>query len=346
MRIADNTQTYYIADGNKNIIALKDSSGADVSTYAYTPFGSLENPADGDENPFRFSSEYADDETGLVYYNYRYYSPQLGRWIKRDPIEEQGGVNLYGMVTNNGISLVDNLGYSLASELLFPTLDDVTDIPAIMRANGMFIGATLMEKWLSTPNSPTQIYDTSTVTIQWAKTFPRFLKVYNEILREKLYLNASAKKEIIKLSKKYNAYNAGGEFGSVSGNIISLDQEYIQHRPVGSLYDKNLDDMLAALGRFDLRVLVQGKVRAYKRRLFCLDKIGLYIRDSYDFNGPQFLGAWNPRTNYIGTNPFKGYRVENGSFREYRDFTGLGHDFIIFSDIEIHYLKEDNYFYE
>ena len=139
---------------------------------------------------------------------------------------------------------------------------------------------------------------------------------------------------------------AGGEFGSVSGNIISLDQEYIQHRPVGSLYDKNLDDMLAALGRFDLRVLVQGKVRAYKRRLFCLDKIGLYIRDSYDFNGPQFLGAWNPRTNYIGTNPFKGYRVENGSFREYRDFTGLGHDFIIFSDIEIHYLKEDNYFYE
>ena len=52
----------------------------------------------------------------------------------------------------------------------------------------MFIGATLMEKWLSTPNSPTQIYDTSTVTIQWAKTFPRFLEVYNEILREKLYL--------------------------------------------------------------------------------------------------------------------------------------------------------------
>ena len=110
MRIADNTQTYYIADGNKNIIALKDSSGADVSTYAYTPFGSLENPADGDENPFRFSSEYADDETGLVYYNYRYYSPQLGRWIKRDPIEEEGGVNLYGMIDNNINNSADEHG--------------------------------------------------------------------------------------------------------------------------------------------------------------------------------------------------------------------------------------------
>ena len=110
MRIADNTETYYIADGNKNIIALKDSSGADVSTYAYTPFGSLENPADGDENPFRFSSEYADDETGLVYYNYRYYSPELGRWIKRDSAKESGGINLYVMTGNNAIGYIDNLG--------------------------------------------------------------------------------------------------------------------------------------------------------------------------------------------------------------------------------------------
>jgi len=35
---------------------------------------------------FKFSSEYLDSETGLVYYNYRYYSPELGRWTKRDPI--------------------------------------------------------------------------------------------------------------------------------------------------------------------------------------------------------------------------------------------------------------------
>ena len=108
--IADNTEAYYIAAGNKNIIALKDSSGADVSTYAYTPFGSLENPVDGDENPFRFSSEYADDETGLIYYNYRYYSPHLGRWIKRDPIEEEGGVNLYNLGENRITLSWDVLG--------------------------------------------------------------------------------------------------------------------------------------------------------------------------------------------------------------------------------------------
>ena len=37
---------------------------------------------------FRFSSEYHDSETNLVYYNYRYYSPELGRWLSRDPIGE------------------------------------------------------------------------------------------------------------------------------------------------------------------------------------------------------------------------------------------------------------------
>ncbi len=110
MRIADNAEEYYIVDGNKNVIALKDSSGADIATYTYTPFGAVENPTDGDENPFRFSSEYHDDETSFVYYNYRYYSPKLGRWIKRDPIEEEGGVNLYGMIENNMINNIDENG--------------------------------------------------------------------------------------------------------------------------------------------------------------------------------------------------------------------------------------------
>lgn len=47
---------------------------------------------------------------GLNYYGYRYYDPITGSWPSRDPIEEQGGINLYGFVGNDGISRVDNLG--------------------------------------------------------------------------------------------------------------------------------------------------------------------------------------------------------------------------------------------
>ena len=108
----DGETYYYVTDGNKNVTALLDADGVRVAKYTYNPFGRILNSegALAEINPFRFSSEYHDDETGLVYYNYRYYSPELGRWIKRDPIEEEGGVNLYAMVWNDSINLIDYNG--------------------------------------------------------------------------------------------------------------------------------------------------------------------------------------------------------------------------------------------
>ena len=120
----DGNTYYYVTDGNKNVTGLLDQAGTRVAEYVYGPFGQLLS-AEGelaDVNPFRFSSEYADDETGLVYYNYRYYSPQLGRWTKRDPIEEKGGVNLYNMCNNSTITNMDLLGFFLlVSDLENPT---------------------------------------------------------------------------------------------------------------------------------------------------------------------------------------------------------------------------------
>ena len=59
---------------------------------------------------FRSSTKYTDQETGLLDYGYRYYNPETGRWLSRDPIEEQGGVNLYGFVGNDGVNHWDVLG--------------------------------------------------------------------------------------------------------------------------------------------------------------------------------------------------------------------------------------------
>ena len=111
---------YYVTDGNKNVTALLDASGNRVAEYVYGPFGQTVSATGSmaQINPFRFSSEFHDDETGLVYYNYRYYSPELGRWTKRDPIEEDGGFNLYSMSYNNFINGVDKLG------LDYVTLED------------------------------------------------------------------------------------------------------------------------------------------------------------------------------------------------------------------------------
>ena len=108
----DGNTYYYVTDGNKNVTGLLDQAGNRVAEYVYGPFGQLLG-AEGElaeVNPFRFSSEYADDETGLVYYNYRYYNAKLGRWIKRDLAQEEGSINLYGVLENNVLNEYDYCG--------------------------------------------------------------------------------------------------------------------------------------------------------------------------------------------------------------------------------------------
>jgi RHS repeat-associated protein len=51
-----------------------------------------------------------DIASGVTYYGFRYYDPVTGRWPSRDPIGEQGGLNLYGMVGNDAINNYDILG--------------------------------------------------------------------------------------------------------------------------------------------------------------------------------------------------------------------------------------------
>jgi len=56
--------------------------------------------------------------SGVFYYGFRYYVPETGRWLSRDPIEERGGVNLYGFVGNQPTGRVDVLGRSVLGPAL------------------------------------------------------------------------------------------------------------------------------------------------------------------------------------------------------------------------------------
>ncbi|MEM9246230.1 MAG: RHS repeat-associated core domain-containing protein, partial [Cyanobacteria bacterium P01_F01_bin.153] len=110
---ADPVEYWYPSyDGSGNLVALVDGDGDFQAQYEYGPFGEVlraSGPA-AKLNPFRFSTKYTDDETGLVYYGYRYYSPELGRFISRDPIGEAGGINLYALAGNDPINFVDPYG--------------------------------------------------------------------------------------------------------------------------------------------------------------------------------------------------------------------------------------------
>jgi len=56
----------------------------------------------------------------VAYYGYRYYHPELGRWLSRDPIGEKGGLNLYALVRNSASSKIDYLGLIQAMPIAPP----------------------------------------------------------------------------------------------------------------------------------------------------------------------------------------------------------------------------------
>jgi RHS repeat-associated protein len=59
---------------------------------------------------FQKSLKMNDLGVSVAYYGYRYYDPITGRWPSRDPIEGEGGLNLYGFVGNKTINTWDILG--------------------------------------------------------------------------------------------------------------------------------------------------------------------------------------------------------------------------------------------
>ena len=114
-----NFSLFYTHDGNKNVSeAVFYQRARGVAAHdEYAPFGEVTAQTRGNawgtldlaaDNPWRFSSEYADDATGTVYYNYRHYEPVMGRWMSRDPYNI--GKSLVLFSENNSIDSGDWLG--------------------------------------------------------------------------------------------------------------------------------------------------------------------------------------------------------------------------------------------
>jgi RHS repeat-associated protein len=98
-------------DGNGNITAWVDATATVIARQRYDAFGNILLQTGTAPSNYAFSTKPQERVTGLYYYGYRFYDPVTGRWINRDPIEESGGVNLYGFVESDSPNQYDLLGF-------------------------------------------------------------------------------------------------------------------------------------------------------------------------------------------------------------------------------------------
>jgi RHS repeat-associated protein len=122
--------TYAYDPDRVAVAATGDSAATTVYAYDYDPRQRARGATNATHNAYdrptlpsnratNPNPEGIQAGTGVYYYGYRYYIPELGRWPNRDPIEEDGGINVYGFVLNNAINYTDPNG----QELLYSPLE-------------------------------------------------------------------------------------------------------------------------------------------------------------------------------------------------------------------------------
>jgi RHS repeat-associated protein len=101
---------YYHYDHNGNPVQTVNAKGEVTDNLFYTPFGELISGTINHVQPFGHSTKRGDFKSGLLYFGYRFYVPHMERWLNRDPIGTNGGLNIYGYVEQNPIMYVDHFG--------------------------------------------------------------------------------------------------------------------------------------------------------------------------------------------------------------------------------------------
>ena len=104
------TQRYYTRDHLGSIREILSSSGTTLARYDYSAYGIRSRTAGTYEAEKGYTGHDYDAASDLILTRYRAYEPSTGLWLSSDPIEEAGGLNLYGYAGNDPVNKIDVLG--------------------------------------------------------------------------------------------------------------------------------------------------------------------------------------------------------------------------------------------
>jgi hypothetical protein len=234
-----------------------------------------------------------------------------------------------------------------------------------MRGKSWLNGARLLDIWFSRQPATSPAYgppDTTTIRMQtFVLTFARAREVYDQLVREKIWSNQAGKAAVARMLRAKGLLTMAPRrvsFGRLADPVPQQDPDYINQRPAGGY--GTFDDLTAALGRFNLRVVVAGTVGPVPTgnpRVPAgssgweveVSEVGVYVYDSFDFEGDQYLGCWSDNPDgfspVMPSEPAVGMEamifrpplftpVGNRDFREWRTQNRRGGDFLVFSDMK------------
>jgi RHS repeat-associated protein len=113
--LADGSQWYYTRDHLGSVRQVTDEDQQVVETYTYDAYGVTTSSPPGGPNgqrlaDFGYTGHYHHEKSSLHLALFRAYDAELGVWISEDPIQERGGINLYGYVGNGPLLGIDLFG--------------------------------------------------------------------------------------------------------------------------------------------------------------------------------------------------------------------------------------------
>lgn len=208
-------------------------------------------------------------------------------------------------------------------------------IPDIAQAQGWVELSAFLRKWFAAPASTDKdAAEPSFVEWDWLKIYPETATALTTIRNREYLFSPAAEAALFNQMKK----DLDGvlpdvpvAFDHTVLPVEQLHERQFQFVTVDYGLSSEINGLVAGMGEFTIYAVAKGSVEPEDDHWrVTVTGVSLFVRDSFDYEGDQFLGSWDCGS-LAATDLFSGGSVSNDDFRAYRERHGYGRDYYVYA---------------